>query len=166
MVKLKPLTGSSWLIMTDTQEKIGLLSEDPKGLVLMAKETTQRFRDRDEISGFFDVRDLFSMENAIIEPEPVNKYYIKGYPVNFDTPYEVDPEDKISPLPLYSKTPGSDVYHCAGYFCVLFPKGWVRGYCPKYSTLQKYEHHGPFKTEMDVKSKLSILRKQQKDATK
>lgn len=161
MVKLKPLTGSSWLLITETDEKIGLLSENHDGLVLLGKEVNAKFRDRDEISGFFHVRNLF--DNIVIEPAPKNEYFIKGYPVNFDKPYEVDAEDEESDLPLYSKTPGSNVYHCAGYFCVLFPKGWVRGFCPKYSTLKTYEYHGPYKTEMDVKSKLSILRKQRRD---
>lgn len=160
MVKLKAITGSSWLLMTDDgQQKIGILSENHGGYMLLAKETKTHFATKDEINQFF-AEDVFT--NLVENTDDDTEYFVKGYSVNFDKPHEVDSEDVMTDLPLYAKTAESDVYHCAGYYCIMFPKGWVYGFCPKYSTLSKYEYRGPFKTEDEVKSTLSILRKKQK----
>lgn len=160
MVKLKAITGSSWLLMTDDeQQKIGLLSENHVGFTLLAKETKTYFDTKSDINSFF-AEDVFT--NLVETEDEQKEYFVKGFPVNFDGPHEIDPEDKITNLPLYAKTHDSEIYHCAGYYCILFPKGWVYGFCPKFSTLSKYEYKGPYHTEEEVKTTLSILRKNRK----
>lgn len=157
MVKLKAITGSSWLLLADDEEtKIGLLSKNTHGFTLLAKEAKTHFGSEDEINDFFH-EDVF---NKVVEDKDTGaEFFVKGFPVNFNTPHEIDAEDELTDLPLYSKAAESKVYHCAGHYCVLFPKGWVCGYCPKYSTISKYEYRGPFKTDAEAKESLSVLRK-------
>ena len=45
--------------------------------------------------------------------------------------------------------------YAAGYYIIKFDKGWVRSFCPKLVTLEKYEHKGPFKTELEMRAELS-----------
>ena len=52
-------------------------------------------------------------------------------------------------LPIYSKSPKSKSYFCAGYYVVLFNDEWITEYCPKNITLQRYEYHGPYKSEAE-----------------
>jgi hypothetical protein len=47
--------------------------------------------------------------------------------------------------------------YAAGYFLVHFPKGWVRGFCPKLSTLEGNEFKGPFKTVTEQKQSFSLV---------
>jgi len=161
MVILKEVTDNSWLVLTDEQqERIGLLSSNVKGqFTLLSKGGKVRFASKDEVEEFFEEKDLF---DKVVQPEiqTAKEHFIKGYPVDFDTPFEADAEDKISELPLFTKTKNSKVYHCAGYYCILFPKGWTHSFCPKKATLDKYEYVGPFKTKMEMKSHLSALSKQ------
>ena len=111
----------------------------------------------DVVFDFFE-EDIF--DNILVAPlAEAKEYTVKGFPVDFDNPFEADEEDEVSDLPLYTKTKVSKVFHCAGYYCIKFPKGWTSSFSPKHSTLKKYEFAGPFKTEMEMKTNLSIFKK-------
>ena len=56
---------------------------------------------------------------------------------------------------LFTKSKKSKSLYCAGYFIIHFDKGWVKSFCPKEVTLEKYEHKGPFKTELEMRQELS-----------
>ena len=162
IIQLKEITKDSWLVITEKeQEKIGLLSTSRTGeFTLLSKGGKLNFADKDEVTGFF-AENIFDnvLQTAITEG---TKYTVKGFPVDFDNPFEADSEDEVSPLPLYTKTKTSTVYHCAGYYCIKFPKGWADTFSPKLSTLEKYEYAGPWKGESEMKSNLSILKKSDK----
>ena len=162
IIQLKEITDNSWLVMTDKeQEKIGLLSANRTGTYLLLTSSGKvQFANDEEVKAFFE-EDVFA--NVVVTAMAEEKdFFIKGFPVDFDNPFEADTEDEVSELPLYTKTKSSKVYHCAGYYCVKFPKGWTSSFSPKLSTLLKYEYAGPFKTEMEMKSNLSILKKNKK----
>ena len=163
MVKLKPITEKSWLVLTDDGlQRVALLSEQKDKLVLIAKGAKTPFANREEVIAFFK-EDVF---NNLIQ-QPIKKenieHFINGHPVDFDNPYEVkdDSEPAIANpnLPLYTKTVKSSVYYAAGYYCLEFPKGWMPAFCPKLSTLDKYQYEGPYKTDKEMKFILTKLRR-------
>ena len=158
-VKLKPITETSWLVLGDTEEtRIGLLSEIRNQYILMAMGEKKQFLNRKEVNKYFQ-EDVFQNVVQSEEPEEVKKdYYINGYPVDFDNPSEVI--IKGNKLPLFSKKATSDVYYSAGFYCLNFPKNWMPAYCPKLSTLESYEYAGPFKSEIEMRSALTKLRKE------
>jgi hypothetical protein len=155
-IKLKPITETSWLVLGDIEEmKIGLLTEVRNEYILMSKGEKKKFLDKKEVNRYFS-EDVF--QNLVtVEEEPKKDYYINGFPVDFDNPNEVIITGNT--LPIFSKKTTSDVYYSAGYYCLRFPKNWVPAYCPKLSTLQKYEYLGPFKTEIEMKAELARQRK-------
>ena len=159
MVKLKPITSTSWLVLTnDGLSKVGLLTKSHSDYILLARATKAKFKNRAEINAFFQ-EDIFA--NLVEREELIEakEYFIKGYPVDFDNPCEIEtPVDVEHDLPLYSKTETSSVYYCAGFYCISFPKGWISSYCPKYSTLAKYGYEGPFKSEEDRNHKMKQLK--------
>lgn len=158
MFKLKPITEKAWLVLADEGlERIALLSEQRTNYVLISKDAKTTFKDREEVKMFF-AEDVFNniMENP---KDPDVEYFIKGYPVDFNKPFETDSEDKISKLPTYTKTETSDVTYVAGYYCLDFPKNWMPAYCPKLATLDKYGSDGPYTTEREMKFNLAKLRK-------
>lgn len=159
MIQLKEITEHSWLVLDDSGIfRIGLLSEHPnKKFIFLAKDSTKAtFNDKADINAFFK-EDIF--RNVLTIQEKDKEFFVKGFPVDYENPSEVDTEDELSVLPLYAKTDSSDVYHCAGYYCIDFPKSWLPSFCPKYATLTKYKYAGPFRTEMEMKSHLSMLKK-------
>lgn len=58
-------------------------------------------------------------------------------------------------LPLFTKSEKSKSLYAAGYYVIRFNKGWVKSFCPKLITLERYEYRGPFKTELEMRQELS-----------
>jgi len=162
-VKLKPITETSWLVLGDTDDtRIGLLTEIRDNYVLMAQGEKTQFLNRKEVNKFFK-EDVFKNVVQTEATEDVKKdYFINGYPVDFDSPNEVIL--KGNKLPLFSKKATSEVYYSAGYYCLHFPKNWMPAFCPKLSTLETYEFAGPFKSELEMRSNLTKLRKEKNNA--
>ena len=62
-------------------------------------------------------------------------------------------------LPLFNKSKKSKSLYCAGYYIIKFEKGWVRSYCPKLLTLERYPFKGPFRTILEMKTELANANK-------
>ena len=60
---------------------------------------------------------------------------------------------------LAEKSSDSKSLYCAGYYCIKFEKGWVKSFCPKKITLERYPYKGPFKTEIEMKQVLANVSK-------
>jgi len=158
MVKLKPITDNSWLILADDGiQHVALLSEQKDKLILIAKNIKTVFNNREELQDFF-AEDIFKNVMKDEKKEQV-EYFVKGYPVDSVTPFEADPEKIAHALPLYTKTRNSSIYYAAGYYCLNFPGGWMNAFCPKLNTLDTHGYEGPFRTEQEMKSVLTKLRR-------
>jgi hypothetical protein len=82
-----------------------------------------------------------------------NTKTIHGFPTSvspYNTMYDVKRK-----LPLFTKSDKSKSAYCAGYYIIEFEKGWVKSFCPKLITIERYESKGPFKTEIEMRSELS-----------
>lgn len=73
----------------------------------------------------------------------VNEVY--GYPTTSNRTHN-QVLDVQRYLPIFTKTPKSKSFFCAGHYIVKFSSTWVRAFCPKLITLNRYEYQGPFKT--------------------
>ena len=82
---------------------------------------------------------------------------IHGYPTSCD-PYN-SMYDVKRKLPLFTKSEKSKSLYCAGYYIIRFDKGWVKSFCPKLITVERYETRGPFKTEIEMRQELSRVNK-------
>jgi len=45
------------------------------------------------------------------------------------------------------------------FVVIKFRKGWVKSFCPKLITLERYPYFGPFKTENEMKITLNNMNK-------
>jgi hypothetical protein len=61
-------------------------------------------------------------------------------------------------LPLFTKSNQSKSLFCAGHYIIKFPKNWVRSFCPKLITIERYPFTGPFKTEEEAKEALANVK--------
>ena len=60
---------------------------------------------------------------------------------------------------LKKKVKKSKSLYCAGYYIIKFEKGWVRSFCPKMLTLDRYPFKGPFRTQLEMKQELANANK-------
>lgn len=152
------IPNKEWLIQ-DGGIKVGGVSKEKKGYTFYKKGTRVPFKNLNEVNSAFGI--ALSEENIkkIKEEAAENKNYaIYDFACSskpFDPVYDVKKK-----LPLFAKSDKSKSRYCAGYYVIKFRKGWVKSFCPKLITLDRYPFQGPFKTEAEMKNQLNILNKQ------
>jgi|TARA_B100000073_G_C23674551_1_gene550016 hypothetical protein len=160
---LQQISDVAWLVRQG-KNKLGILNKDVqnKYFYINGKEAISLPEQKD-VEEYFGNVDIFNeqIKDSPTEPEA---FYIKGHLIDYETPYPLDPsEPNYDPdVPLYTKTPDSDIYYAAGWYCINFDKCWKHGHGPKYSTLIKYGFRGPFKTEEECKIVLKQINKERK----
>jgi hypothetical protein len=154
MIISKNIVPNKEWILEDEQGKIGSISKKKKGYDFLRKGQKFEFKNLNEIKKELGIQTL---ENSNPSPCVEEKYEIYDYPCSskpFNPLYNIRKK-----LPLFSKSNKSKSQYCAGYYLVKFRKGWVKSFCPKLITIERYQHHGPFKTDTDTKLFLNKINK-------
>jgi hypothetical protein len=143
-----------WLIR-DSDKKIGSISKIKKGFQIWKKGISTKVKSIDELKENIGIDILPNNNNQDTVSQDKTIY---GFPCS-STPYEPVYNLKKK-LPIFTKSLKSKSHFCAGYYAIKFQKGWVRSFCPKLITLERYPFEGPFKTEQELKNKVNILNKE------
>lgn len=152
----KPLIpNKSWLLETDGL-KIGTLSKERSSYSILKngkKISIGTVKDVKEKLGII----FFDLGNS---PKPeIKEHSVYDFPCGskpFGSVYDIRKK-----LPIYAKSTKSKSQYCAGYYVIKFRKGWVKSFCPKLITLDRYPFHGPFKTEQEMRQMLTNLSKKE-----
>ena len=154
-LKAKPVVDGKFWIVEENGERVAILhKKENNKYMLSSKEGETYFTKKDELvkqfgKEFFEI----SEKTKIVHAEIRDVY---GYPTSCH-PY--NPMFNVQKkLPLFTKSPDSKSLYCAGYYTIKFDKGWVKSFCPKLITIERYENRGPFKTELEMKQVLSNAR--------
>jgi len=150
-----------WLIK-EGSEKIGSIAKNKKGYVVLCNGKTVTFKDLAEIKSKIGIA-FFEESIKKTKKEPVDS---DGYSI-YDFPCKSKPFEPLynvqKKLPLYTKRAKSKSQHCAGHYIIKFRKGWVKSFCPKLITLERYPFQGPWKTEEE--SRVYLRKANQNEAT-
>lgn len=153
-IKTKQLLRDRFWIIEHNGSRIGTIQRhDQNQFIVTGTDSSVTNCTLEEIENKFDLFDAHTESQPSQEiAQEVHGYPTKHIPYNavFDVKHQ---------LPLYSKSPNSDNMYAAGYYCVKFPKGWVKGFCPKLSTIADNEFQGPFKTVMEQRKVFSNVNK-------
>lgn len=151
------ITNNFWIVKDGT-EKCGVMSlRESAGVSVYRYSTTVGTTSIEYAVADIENHFIFATRT---QTESWNQQIVFGYPVPDQETFQTQEQNG---LPCFTKTVGSTVFFAAGYYSINFDNGgWMESFCPKLSTLLKYEHMGPFKTESDMQ--LSIQRKKRDDA--
>ena len=148
-VKAKEVLNGKFWIVEDNGVRIGTLALDDNQYMLSDASGT-RFLTEKQLKKKLG-KDMTWTKLAITETVPDKE--VHGY-VTSCSPY--NPMYDVSrKLPLFTKSEKSKSIYCAGYYIIRFDKGWVKSFCPKLITLERYEFKGPFKTDIEMRTELS-----------
>lgn len=155
MLTAKQLIPNKSWIVENGREKVATLNKNKKGYTLTSRGKTFDAHDLTEIKERFGI----TIPEEVVKQEnnPSNEKEIYGYPVKnkaYNPLWNVKRK-----LPIYAKSPKSKSLYCAGHYIIKFPKLWVKSFCPKLITLERYPYQGPYKTEEEVRSILSSITK-------
>ena len=143
------LKNKFWIVEDNRGVKFGTISLNEEQYILSTPSGTQMYHTEKELNSALDKKISWTELDIT---ETVAKE-IHGYPTN-STPYNpmFDVKQK---LPLFTKSDKSKSLYCAGYYIIQFDKGWVKSFCPKLITVERYTTKGPFKTEIEMRQELS-----------
>lgn len=144
--KAKTLIPEQEWLVRNAFGKIGSISKNKRGYEFLFKGHTVPFKSLSEIG---DALGDVNFEDDSGHLQKANDYSIYGFPCDskpFEPVYDVKRR-----LPIFIKNEHSKSHHCAGYYVIKFRKGWVKSFCPKLISLDRYEFLGPVKTEEEMK---------------
>jgi hypothetical protein len=156
IIHAKPIIDNKfWIVEQDGEKCATLRRDDEDRFVLSNKSGIKIYDNKDSLTKQFG-SDFF-IAKIVREANNSNTCEVHGYPTS-SKPHNPMYDIKKK-LPQFTKSEDSKSHYCAGYYIIRFDKGWVKSFCPKLITLQRYEYKGPFKTEIEMKQVLSNVSK-------
>ena len=144
-----------WIVEKDGEKFATLRKSDDNRFVMSNEAGIKIYETKKSLTDQFG-KDFF-VAKIIKEATNSPLQEVHGYPSSCN-PHNPMYDIKRK-LPLFTKSQDSKSVYCAGYYVIKFDKGWVKSFCPKLITLQRYEFKGPFKTEFEMKQVLSNVSK-------
>jgi hypothetical protein len=137
-------------VVEDNGKKFGTILANGNDIVLVHNGGREHFAN---------LKLLSERHNIIVDKtkpakEIKESHDVYGYPCEYkanNVLWEVQKK-----LPLFTKGNKSKSFFCAGYYIVQFNNGWVKSYCPKLITLNRYPYQGPYKTQEEMQEQLRI----------
>jgi hypothetical protein len=153
----KVLVPNKVWIVEDEGKKLGTLNKEKKGFSFYRKGQKMSIADLSDLNAKFGVALFEESVKKIKPPQVTVSNNIYDFPCSsrpFNPVYNIKKK-----LPIYAKSRKSKSLYCAGYYVIQFRKGWVKSFCPKLITLERYNYQGPFKTELEMRAVLNTLSK-------
>jgi hypothetical protein len=152
-IHAKPIVdGKFWIVEQDGTKIATLHKKENNKFVLSSTNGEVMFNKKDDLTKEFG-KDFFLTNTKIKVTTSTDINECHGYPTScrpYNSMYDVKRK-----LPLFTKSNASKSLYCAGHYIIKFEKGWVKSFCPKAITIERYPFKGPFKTELEMKAVLS-----------
>jgi hypothetical protein len=154
-IHAKPIVdGKFWIVEKDGNKIATLHKKENNKFVLSSTNGEVMFNKKEDLQKQFGKE--FFLKNTTVKVSTVDvteQHEVHGFPAMckpYNSMYDVRRK-----LPLFTKSNASKSLYCAGYYTIKFEKGWVRSFCPKLITIERYDNKGPFKNEFEMKAVLA-----------
>ena len=156
-IHAKPIVdGKFWIVEQDGEKVATLHKKENNKFVLSSTNGEVMFNRKDDLTKQFG-KDFFLVNPKVKVTQKTENleegYDCHGYPA-MSKPYN-SMYDVRRKIPLFTKSNASKSLYCAGYYIIKFNKGWVKSFCPKAITIERYPYKGPFKTKLEMKAVLA-----------
>jgi hypothetical protein len=151
-VNAKTLLKDKFWIVEQEGQRLGTLTLSDDRYLFASKSETYFFDNLRQMKKKFGAEIVWT-DSEVKKEKVVEELSAYGYPTSvapFNSMFDVKKK-----LPLFTKSHKSKSLYCAGYYIIKFDKGWVKSFCPKLITIDRYESRGPFKTEIEMRQELS-----------
>jgi hypothetical protein len=152
----KPIIDNKFWIVEKNGARFATLRKDEENRFVLSNESGFEIYDSKESLTKKYGKDFFIVK-IVKEANDSLPNEVHGYPTSTSPKNAMF--DIRKKLPLFTKSDDSKSHYCAGYYVIKFDKGWVKSFCPKLITLQRYQYQGPFKTELEMRQVLSNVSK-------
>ena len=153
-LKAKPVLKDKFWIIENDEQRIGTMSWNDDRYMFSTSGETCFFDNKRDMKQKFGAdiiwTEVTTSNNNIPDELDLIVHGFKTSVKPYNTMYDVKRK-----LPLFTKSNKSKSAYCAGYYIIEFEKGWVKSFCPKLITIERYNSKGPFKTELEMRQELS-----------
>ena len=156
----KPILDGRFWILEEDGRKLGTICKQEDRRYMFSCDTgTMIFDNQRQLQSKFNGSWMWGSTLDDIEESPkvLKEVSVYDYPSKFKAYNQIF--DVQKKLPLFTKSKKSKSLYCAGYYIIKFEKGWVRSFCPKMLTLDRYPFKGPFRTQLEMKQELANANK-------
>lgn len=151
-IHAKPIVdGKFWIVEQDGEKVATLHKKENNKFVLSSVNGEVMFNKKDDLTKQFGNGFFLTNKKIKVTQADANECY--HYPTSCK-PYNAMYDVKRK-LPLFTKSNQSKSLYCAGYYVIKFNKGWVKSFCPKAITIERYPYKGPFRSDLEMKAVLS-----------
>lgn len=148
------LKNKFWIVEDATANKVATIQavEDGGYVFVDRQSARQRFPS---IKVLTDQHNIVFDKNKKTRTSVEQPQEIYGFPVS-QKPHNVywDVKHKFA---VFTKNNKSKSYFCAGYYTIKFNHGWVKAFCPKLITLNRYPFNGPYKTKLEALEQARLM---------
>jgi hypothetical protein len=138
-----------WVVEEDNGKKIGTILANSVDFTFVKGRSREHYPTLKRLSDRYNIR----VDKSTGKKEIKESYDVYDYPCDHNAKNAL--WNVQLKLPVFTKGTKSKSFFCAGYYLIQFNLGWVKSYCPKLITVQRYGYQGPFKTEQEMKQALS-----------
>lgn len=142
-----------WIVEEDGT-KVATILASPEGVTYVHGNHRENFASLKILSDRYNII-IDKTKSSKLTTEDYNVY---GYPSGFKSYNQL--WDVKKKLPVFTKSLKSKSCYCAGYYIIQFNNGWVKSYCPKLITLNRYPYQGPYTTKEEMQEQLRISNKE------
>ena len=144
----KPVVKNKFWIVEEDGHKIATIQAiDEGGVVYVHDNEREAFPSIKLLTKKYNI-EFVKVEKAV----KAETHEVYGYPCSNKPHNEI--YDVQRKLPIYTKSSKSKSFFCAGYYAVRFSNTWVKAYCPKLITLNRYDYVGPFRSQEEQQTEL------------
>lgn len=149
-LKAKPIIKNQYWVVTDGDKKVGNVVAEGSGFDVKIGNSIQHFDTTKAIEKTANI------QFEKLTSKQVSDLPFAVYPTESNRVYNsvLDVKRKLH---LFTKTPKSKCYHVAGWFAMKQGSEFTPILCPKYIFVQRYDYHGPFKTEAEARAQINML---------
>lgn len=149
-LKAKPIIKNQYWVVTDGDKKVGNVVAEGSGFDVKIGNSIQHFDTTKAIEKTANI------QFEKLTSKQVSDLPFAVYPTESNRVYNsvLDVKRKLH---LFTKTPKSKCYHVAGWFAMKQGSEFTPILCPKYIFIQRYDYHGPFKTESEARAQINML---------
>jgi hypothetical protein len=139
----KPIVKNKFWIVESKGCKIATIQTiNEGGVAYVHNDRREVFPSIKLLSSKYNIK-FVKAEKPSKDPGKIHEVY--GFPASTNPYNQVLDVQRY--LPIFTKANKSKSFFCAGYYIIKFSTTWIKAYCPKLITLNRYEYQGPFKTQ-------------------
>lgn len=147
----KPIVKNKFWIVEDAGNKIATVQAiEEGGFAYVHNDRRELFPTIKLLSNKYNIEFVKAEKSSKADHHTVYSFPCQGKPQN-------EIYDVSKKLPLYTKTSKSKSFFAAGYYLIKFSNTWVKSYCPKLITLNRYPYLGPFASQEELQDELGKL---------